>query len=197
MSTRLAGGHPGVYIDATALVEDGTTIGPGTKIWAHAQVRTGATIGRECVFGRNTFVDVDVTVGDRVKVQNNASLFAGVSVADGAFVGPHVVFTNDRVPRAVNADQSPKSADDWELGSTHLGKGASLGACVVVVAGVTIGAWAMAGSGAVITRDVPEHALVLGNPARIVGWVSAAGVRYGSQDEARIATERERADDGT
>ena len=109
------------------------------------------------------------------------------------FIGPHVIFTNDRVPRAVNPDGTLKSTDDWELGRTFVDVGAALGAGVVVVTGVTIGAWAMIGSGAVVTRDVPDHALMVGNPARRIGWVSASGARCETQDAARQLTEREQA----
>jgi UDP-2-acetamido-3-amino-2,3-dideoxy-glucuronate N-acetyltransferase len=183
--------NPRVQTHPSASVEPGAAIGENTRIWSNVQVRAGARIGRNCVVGRNSFVDVDVTIGDNVKVQNNASLYEGVAVADGAFIGPHVIFTNDRVPRAVNPDGSLKSADDWELGRTFVDVGAAIGAGVVVVAGVTIGRWAMVGSGAIVTKDVPDHALVIGNPARSIGWVSASGVQCSSQDEARRLTERE------
>jgi UDP-2-acetamido-3-amino-2,3-dideoxy-glucuronate N-acetyltransferase len=182
-----------VFVHSTATVEAGATIGSGTRVWAHAQVRSDARVGSNCVFGRNTFVDVGVVVGSNVKVQNNASLFEGVEIDDGAFVGPHVIFTNDRVPRAVNPDGSLKSAEDWDLGRIKVETGASLGAGVVVVTGTTIGSWAMIGSGSVVTRDVPAHALALGNPARVVGWVSAGGVRCESEEEARRVTAIERA----
>jgi UDP-2-acetamido-3-amino-2,3-dideoxy-glucuronate N-acetyltransferase len=177
--------HAGVFVHETADVAPTAMIGSGTKIWAHAQVREGARIGRRCVLGRNCFVGLDVEVGDDVKVQNNASLYEGLTVDDGAFIGPHVVFTNDKVPRAVNPDGSLKSIDDWELGRIHVGRGAAIGASAVIVTGTSIGEWAMVGSGSVVTRDVPDHALVLGNPARAVGWVSAAGARCASQEEAR------------
>src|SRR5262245_37802404 len=181
-----------VYVHATAQVEPGARIGPGTKIWAHVQIRDGAVVGSNCVFGRNAFVDVDVVVGDNVKVQNNASLYEGVTLEDGAFVGPHVVFTNDKVPRAVNPDGTLKTTDDWSLGRTVVREGAALGAGAVVVTGVTIGRWSMIGSGSVVTKSVPDHALVLGNPARVVGWVSAAGTRCDDQAAAIARTELEK-----
>lgn len=179
------------YVHPSATVEDGATIGSGTKVWADVQIRTGASVGRNCVFGRNSFVDADVSVGDNVKVQNNASLYEGLDVADGAFIGPHVVFTNDKIPRAINPDGTLKSADDWLLGRTRVETGAAVGANTVVVTGVTIGRWSMVGSGSVVTKSVPDHALVLGNPARIVGWVSAAGDRCDDQDAAIRKTELE------
>ena len=179
------------YIHPSATVEDGAVVGEGTKIWSNVQVRTGAVIGSNCVFGRNSFVDVDVHVGDNVKVQNNSSLYEGVTLEDGVFIGPHVIFTNDRIPRAVNPDGTLKSTDDWELGRTTVRQGAALGAGTVVITGVTIGAWAMVGSGAVVTRDVADHALVVGNPARVVGYVSAGGVRCDTQEDARRLTVEE------
>jgi UDP-2-acetamido-3-amino-2,3-dideoxy-glucuronate N-acetyltransferase len=181
----------GVFVHPTAIVEDGAIIGADTKVWAFAQVRPGARIGRGCNFGRNTFVDADVEVGDHVKVQNNASLFEGVTIESGVFVGPHVVFTNDKVPRAITPSGRSKHSDDWELGRTVVRHGAAIGAGSVIVTGIEIGRWAMIGSGAVVTRDVPEHALVVGNPARVIGYVSAAGNRYDTADEARDASAQE------
>lgn len=179
------------FVHASAVVEAGASIGARTKVWSNVQVRTGARIGRDCVLGRNAFVDVDVVVGDCVKVQNNASLYEGVELADGVFVGPHVIFTNDRVPRAVTPDGSLKTTADWTLGRTRVERGAALGAGVVVVTDTTIGAWAIVGSGTVVTRDVPDHALVVGNPGTVIGWVSAGGQRCGSQHEARELSRQE------
>jgi acetyltransferase-like isoleucine patch superfamily enzyme len=181
-----------VFIHSSAVVETGATLGTGTKVWANVQVRTGAVVGRNCILGRNCFVDVDVVVGDNVKVQNNASLYEGVTLENGVFVGPHVIFTNDKVPRAINPDKSLKSADDWTLGRTVVQEGAAIGAGAVIVTGITIGRWSMVGSGAVVTRSVPDHALVLGNPARIVGWVTAGGQRCNDQAEAISHSELER-----
>jgi acetyltransferase-like isoleucine patch superfamily enzyme len=185
------GSIPDVFIHPTAQVESGAAVGAGTRVWSNVQIRSGAVIGRNCIFGRNSFVDVDVVVGDNVKVQNNASLFEGVTLEDGVFIGPHVVFTNDKVPRAVNPDGTLKSADDWTLGSTIVHEGAALGAGTIVVTGVSIGRWAMIGSGTVVTKSVPDHALLVGNPGRIVGWVSAAGVRCDDQASAIARSEVE------
>lgn len=183
----------GVVVHPTADVSHDAVIGRGTRIWSNVQIREGARIGSNCVFGRNSFVDVDVVVGDNVKVQNNASLYEGVTLGDGVFVGPHVVFTNDKVPRAVTPLGVLKGKDDWTLSRTVVGTGAALGACCVVVTGVHIGEWAMVGSGAVVTRDVPPHALVVGNPGRVVGYVSASGERFDDIDDARRATMDEQA----
>ena len=179
------------WIHPTAQIDEDVVVGDGTRIWANVQVRAGARIGLECSFGRNSFVDLGVVVGNRVKVQNNASLYEGVVLDDGVFIGPHVIFTNDRIPRAVTPDGRLKTTDDWELGRTTVGRGAALGAGAIVVTGVDIGAWAMIGAGTVITRDVPEHALVVGNPGRIIGYISAGGQRCETQHEARVLTTNE------
>jgi UDP-2-acetamido-3-amino-2,3-dideoxy-glucuronate N-acetyltransferase len=166
-----------VRIHPSAVVSEKAEIGDGTQIWLHCQVRDSVRIGKHCILGKNVYVDSEVTVGDAVKIQNNVSIYAGVTIEDGVFVGPHVCFTNDKVPRAVNPDMTLKSADDWTITKTLIKAGAALGANATIVCGVTVGKWAMVGSGAVVTKDVPDHALVLGNPARVVGWVCACGKR--------------------
>jgi acetyltransferase-like isoleucine patch superfamily enzyme len=162
-------------IHPTAEVAPSAQIGPGTGIWNQAQVREGARIGSGCVVGKNVYVDVDVVVGDNVKIQNNVSLYHGVTVEDGVFIGPHVCFTNDKVPRAVNIDGSPKTDDDWAVSPILVRHGAAIGANATILPGVTIGRWAMVGSGAVVTRDVADHELVVGNPARRIGSACACG----------------------
>ncbi len=164
-----------VRIHPTAEVSPDAAIGPGTSIWNQAQVRERARIGSRCVIGKNAYVDVDVLVGDDVKVQNNVSLFHGVTIEDGVFIGPHVCFTNDRVPRAINPDGSLKTDADWEVSPTLVRHGAALGANSTILPGITIGRWAMIGSGSVVTRDVGDHELVAGNPARRLGSVCACG----------------------
>ncbi|MFN8478678.1 MAG: DapH/DapD/GlmU-related protein [Kouleothrix sp.] len=178
-------------IHPTADVSPEAEIGVGTRVWSNVQIRERAHIGINCIIARNVYIECDVTVGDNVKIQNNASLYIGLTVEDGVFIGPHVIFTNDRVPRAINPDGTLKSAADWHVGQTRVCYGAALGAGTVVVTGVTIGRWALVGSGAVVTHDVPEHAIVVGNPARIIGYVSAGGVRCASQDEARALSAHE------
>jgi acetyltransferase-like isoleucine patch superfamily enzyme len=181
-----------IKIHPQAEVSKEADIGDGTMIWRNVQVREKAKIGKKCILGQGTYVEYGVVIGDNVKIQNNSSLYNGLELEDGVFVGPHVVFTNDKVPRAVNPDGSLKSADDWIVGKTLVRTGAALGACAVVVTGVTIGRWAMVGSGSVVTKDVPDHALVAGNPARVIGWVSAKGTRTKSQEEAIELTKTER-----
>ncbi len=164
-----------VRIHATAEVAADAFIGPGTSIWNQAQVREGARIGAGCVIGKNVYVDTGVVIGDRCKIQNNVSLFHGVTVEDGVFIGPHVCFTNDRLPRAINADGSLKADDDWEVSPILVRHGAALGANSTILPGVTIGAWAMVGSGSVVTRDVADREVVVGNPARRFGGACVCG----------------------
>lgn len=164
-----------VRIHPTAEVSTEAVIGDGTSIWNQAQVRERARIGSGCIIGKNVYVDTDVVIGDRVKVQNNVSVFHGVTIEDGVFVGPHVCFTNDRMPRAINPDGSLKSDADWEVSPILVRHGAALGANSTILPGVTIGRWGMVGAGSVVTRDVAEHELVAGNPARRLGSACSCG----------------------
>jgi acetyltransferase-like isoleucine patch superfamily enzyme len=164
-----------VRVHPTADVSAEASIGAGTSIWNQAQVRERARIGVGCVIGKNVYVDFDVVIGDRVKVQNNASLYHGVTIEDGVFIGPHVCLTNDRLPRAINRDGSAKTDADWEVGPIRVRTGAALGAGSVVVPGVTVGRWALVGAGSVVTADVADYALVVGNPARRIGSACPCG----------------------
>jgi acetyltransferase-like isoleucine patch superfamily enzyme len=164
-----------VRIHPTADVSAEAEIGPGTSIWNQAQVRERARIGAECVIGKNVYVDFDVVIGDRVKLQNNVSVFHGVTIEDGVFVGPHVCFTNDRAPRAINLDGTLQTDADWEVSPILVRYGAALGANATILPGVTIGPWAMVGSGSVVTRDVAAWELVAGNPARRLGSACPCG----------------------
>lgn len=163
------------YIHPTAQVSDQATIGDDTRIWSQAQVREGATLGSECNIGKNVYVDFDVKIGNRVKIQNNSSVYHGVTVDDGVFIGPHVCFCNDMTPRAITPDGKLKGNDDWEVGPSHVKRGASVGAGSIILPNVTIGEFAMIGAGSVVTRDVPDHGLVYGNPARQHGFVCGCG----------------------
>jgi len=163
------------YIHDTAEISPDASIGEGSKIWHHAQVREGASVGRDCVLGKGVYVDRDVVVGDRCKVQNRASLFHGVTLEDGVFIGPHAVLANDTFPRAITPDGALKSDDDWTAEPIVVRYGASIGAGAVVLPGVTIGKWALVAAGAVVTTDVGEHAVVKGNPARLAGFACTCG----------------------
>lgn len=172
-----------VTVHGSADVADSARLGPGTRVWHLAQVCDGAVLGRSCVLGRGAYVGPDVTVGDHVKIQNYALVYAPASLADGVFVGPAAVLTNDTHPRAVDPDGAPTGAADWSPVGVRVETGASLGARSVCVAPVTVGRWAMVGAGAVVVDDVPDFALVVGVPARRIGWVGRAGVRLESLGE--------------
>jgi UDP-2-acetamido-3-amino-2,3-dideoxy-glucuronate N-acetyltransferase len=175
--------HAECVIAETADVADTAVIGPGSRIWHLAQVGEGARLGRSCVLGRGAYVGPDVLVGDHVKIQNYALVYAPAELGPGVFVGPAVVLTNDLHPRSVDPDGSLKSGDDWSPVGVVVREGASLGARSVCVAPVTIGRWAMVGAGAVVISDVPDFALVVGVPARQVGWVGRSGQPLRQDDE--------------
>jgi UDP-2-acetamido-3-amino-2,3-dideoxy-glucuronate N-acetyltransferase len=164
-------------IHPTAEVSPEAQVGEGTNIWNHTQVREGAVIGSHCILGKDVYVDLDVHIGNNVKIQNGVSVYHGVTLEDGVFVGPDVCFTNDKYPRAINPDGSLKGDADWRVAETRVCYGASLGARSVILPGVTVGRWAMTGSGAVVTRDVPAYGLVMGHPARLKGFVCPCGQR--------------------
>lgn len=164
-----------VHIHPTADVADTASIGEGTRIWHHSQVRPDAVIGENCNIGKGVYIDTDVHVGDNVKIQNYVSVYHGVNLEEGVFIGPHACFTNDMRPRAINVDGTPKAVDDWVLSKTLVKKGAAIGANATIRCGVTIGEWAMIGSGSVVTHDVPDYGLVFGNPARLHGFVCPCG----------------------
>jgi len=168
--------HPSAArIHDTADVADSASIAAGSAVWHYAQVRENARIGENCVVGRGAYVGPGVEIGDNCKIQNYALVYEPASLAAGVFVGPAVVFTNDQFPRAVNPDGTPKSGADWEAVGVTVREGASIGANSVCIAPLTIGAWSLVGSGSTVVRDVPDFALVVGNPARRIGWVGRAG----------------------
>ena len=166
----------GPRIAATADVDERAQVGAGTLVWHLAQIRENAVIGAECIIGRGAYVGPGTRLGNRCKVQNYALLYEPAVLEDGVFIGPEVVLTNDPFPRAVNRDGALKSSLDWDAVGVTIREGASLGARSVVVAPVTIGRWALIAAGAVVTKDVPDHALMVGVPARRIGWVGIAGV---------------------
>ncbi len=166
-----------VRIHPTAEVSDKARIGNETSIWHQAQVREEVEIGENCIIGKGVYIDAGVVIGCNVKIQNYTSVFHGVTLEDGVFVGPHVCFTNDLQPRAINPDGSLKSSDDWVLSKTLIRYGAALGANSTIRCGITIGQWAMVGAGSVVTKDAPDYGLLFGNPARLHGFVCPCGGR--------------------
>lgn len=164
------------FAHPTAVIDDGCQIGNGTKIWHFSHLMPGCQLGENCNIGQNVVISPDVILGKNVKVQNNVSIYTGVSCADDVFLGPSCVFTNVLNPRsAVNR------RDSYLL--THVGKGASIGANATIVCGHNIGAFAFIGAGAVVTKEIPAYALVVGNPARQIGWMSEFGQRLNFNTE--------------
>ncbi|WP_214365458.1 acyltransferase [Pseudonocardia sp. H11422] len=159
----------------SADVADSAVVGPDSRIWHLAQIGEGAVLGRSCIVGRGAYVGPGVRVGDHVKIQNYALVYAPAELRSGAFVGPAVVLTNDLHPRSVDVNGQPKKGADWTPVGVLVKEGASLGARSVCVAPVTVGRWAMVGAGAVVVDDVPDFALVVGVPARQIGWVGRTG----------------------
>jgi acetyltransferase-like isoleucine patch superfamily enzyme len=162
-------------IHPTAEVERGARIGANTRVWHYVHVRAGAVIGDDCNLGNGVYVDSGAVIGNHVKLQNRVSVYHGVTLEDGVFVGPHATFTNDRYPRSITPDGSPVSEEDWTPEETLVKYGASIGAGATVLPGITIGRWAMIGAGALVTRDVPDHGLVIGSPAQLIGYACSCG----------------------
>jgi UDP-2-acetamido-3-amino-2,3-dideoxy-glucuronate N-acetyltransferase len=159
-----------VFIHETAVIDAGANIGSGTKIWHWVHVCSGAEIGPDCVLGQNVFVAGTVRMGRGVKVQNNVSIYDGVILEDDVFLGPSMVFTNVINPRAFISRKQ-------EFKTTHVERGVTIGANATILCGVRLGAYAFVGAGSVVLKDVPDHGLVVGNPARQVGWMCRCGVR--------------------
>jgi acetyltransferase-like isoleucine patch superfamily enzyme len=166
----------GCVIGPYAFIE-ASNIGDETKIWHYSHVRRAARIGERVVIGKNVFIDFGVPIGNDVKIQNNVSVYHGVTIEDAVFVGPHVCFTNDLHPRAVNYDGSQKSDADWELSETLVRRGVSIGANATIIAGIELGEHCLIGSGSVVNRSVKPYSLVVGNPARAIGHVCGCGKR--------------------
>ena len=158
------------FAHQTAVIDPGCTIGQGCRIWHFSHIMTGAVLGKGCNIGQNVVISPGVVLGDNVKVQNNVSVYTGVTCEDDVFLGPSCVFTNVVNPRSAVCRRG-------EYLHTRVGRGATIGANATVVCGHDVGQWAFVGAGAVITRDVPDYALVVGNPARQTGWMSRAGYR--------------------
>lgn len=162
-------------IHETAQIDPRAKIAESAKIWNCVQVRENAYIGENTILSKNVYVDFGVKIGKNVKIQNNVSVYHGVTIEDGVFIGPHVCFTNDKLPRAINPDGSLKGASDWEVSEIIVGYGSSIGANSTVLPGVRIGSFALIGAGSVVTKDVPDHGLVYGSPAQLAGYVCDCG----------------------
>lgn len=173
-----------VRIQASADVSPDAVIGEGSSVWHLAQVREEAVLGENCIVGRGAYVGTGVKMGNNCKLQNYALVYEPAVLEDGVFVGPAAVFTNDYFPRAVDPDGTIKRGDDWEAVGVTCREGSSVGARAVCIAPVTIGRWAMVAAGAVVTKDVPDFALVAGVPARRIRWVGRAGVPLEAGPEA-------------
>ncbi len=158
-----------VYIHPSAHVSPKAKIGAGSKIWINVQIREDASIGENCILSKDVYVDAQVSIGHRCKIQNGVSVYHGVEIGNDVFVGPNAVFTNDKVPRAFNAD--------WKITPTLIKEGASIGANATIVCGVELGEYCMVASGAVVTKSVPPYTLVMGNPARPVSRIDRMGNR--------------------
>jgi acetyltransferase-like isoleucine patch superfamily enzyme len=163
------------FIHPTADVSPQADVSPGARIWHRAQVRERVRIGANSIIGKDVYVDFDVIIGDNVKIQNGVYVYHGVTVEDGVFLGPGAILTNDKLPRAINPDGTLKTGADWEVSPILIRRGASIGANAVILPGVTVGEFAMVGAGAIVTRDVPAHGLVYGNPASLHGFVCRCG----------------------
>ena len=159
-----------VTIHPTAEVSNGADIGSGTGIWHQVQVREGARIGENCIIGKGAYIDFEVQIGHSVKIQNYVSVYHGATVEDGVFLGPYVCLTNDKLPRAITPEGKLKSDAEWEVGQIRIKYGAAIGARAVVLPDVTVGRFALVGAGAVVIKDVPDYGLVVGNPARLIGY---------------------------
>jgi UDP-2-acetamido-3-amino-2,3-dideoxy-glucuronate N-acetyltransferase len=167
------------FVHETAVVDWNVKLGSGTKIWHFSHILENSTIGKNCNIGQNVVIGPDVEIGSKCKIQNNVSVYKGVTLEEGVFCGPSMVFTNIHAPRA-----ELRKMD--QVRPTLVRRGATLGANCTIVCGVTIGRYAFVGAGAVVTRDVPDHSLVLGNPARHVGWACICGERLGENGECQI-----------
>ncbi|NHI83618.1 MAG: N-acetyltransferase [Candidatus Thorarchaeota archaeon] len=156
-----------IFVHPLAVVDEGAQLGNGTRVWHFAHIRGTAKIGDNCNIGKDVYVDADVIIGNNVKIQNGVSVYHGVTIEDDVFCGPHMTFTNDLYPRAF--------AEEWKVAKTVVKRGASIGAHATIVGNTILGEYCMVASGAVITKNVPDHGLVMGNPARLVGFVCKCG----------------------
>jgi acetyltransferase-like isoleucine patch superfamily enzyme len=158
-----------------AVISKDASIGKNTKVWYFTQIRENAKIGDNCVISKNCYIDHDVVIGDNVKIQNNSSIYYMAIIEDGVFIGPHVILTNDKAPRAVDTDGKLKTKNGWSPGKIVVKEGASIGAGSILLPDISIGKYSMVGAGSIVTKDVPDYGLVYGNPAKLVGYVDKSG----------------------
>jgi len=173
------------YVNEHAIVDDNVEIGEGTKVWHFSHIQSGSKIGKKCVFGQNVNVGNNVSIGDFCKVQNNVSIYEGVTLEDYVFCGPSMVFTNILDPKC----KYPQVGAQFYI-KTLVKEGASIGANATIVCGHTLGKHCMIGAGTVVTKDVPDYALVIGTPGRVVGWVSEAGKKLKFDAEGKAFCEK-------
>lgn len=185
--------HSPAQVHPTALIEDDVVLGPGTRVWDNAHVRQGARIGESCIVGEKTYVAYDVRIGDRCKLNTAVYVCAAVTIADDCMISAHVVFTNDRYPRAfdIHPGQLATSDPTEDTLSTTVERGVTIGANATIGPGLTLGEYCMVGMGAVVLGDVLPHALVVGNPARLAGWVCTCGQRVANMDEWDATTDKD------
>ncbi len=164
-----------IFIHSTANVSKDCNIGKGTKIWINSQIREGVSIGNNCIISKDTYIDYNVSIGNGVKIQNGVSVYHGVTIEDDVFVGPNAVFTNDIYPRSFNSE--------WKITPTIIKRGASIGANSTIICGITVSEYAMIGAGSVVNKDVVPYALMVGNPARLIGYVCECGNRLDKRNQ--------------
>ena len=165
------------FVSSTAILEDSVTIGNGAKVWHFAHIRSDVNLGSNVIIGENVYIGPGISVGDNSKIQSNSLIYEPAQIDDGVFVGPGVILTNDHNPRAINPNETQKGSLDWNKSGVVVRHGASIGAGAICVGPIEIGKWAMIGAGAVVVKDVPNFALVVGVPARQIGWVGKDGAK--------------------
>ena len=173
-----------VSIHETADVSQEATIGPGTSVWHQAQIREGAQVGANCIIGKGVYVDFDVTIGDNCKLQNGVFVYHPATLEGGVFLGPGVIVTNDKKPRAITPEGKLKSDAEWLAEPVHISYGTAVGAGAILLPGVRVGRWAMIGAGSLVSKDVPDYGLVFGNPGRLRGYTCPCGNRLTKKQDA-------------